>query len=73
VPTLVLDDGRSSRAESGAILFDFADGTGYLPQDAFERAQVLQWPVFEKNEGLRSAHDFIASNAGSESPRRPRG
>jgi glutathione S-transferase len=47
VPTLVLDDGRSL-AESGAILFHFAEGTEYLPTDAFERAQVLQWMFFEQ-------------------------
>ncbi len=47
VPTLVLDDGRAL-AESGAILFHFAEGTEYLPSDAFERAQVLQWMFFEQ-------------------------
>lgn len=47
VPTLVLDDGRAL-AESGAILFHFADGTEYLPTDAFARAQVLQWMFFEQ-------------------------
>jgi glutathione S-transferase len=47
VPTLVLDDGRAL-AESGAILWYFADGTEYLPTDAFERAQVLQWMFFEQ-------------------------
>jgi glutathione S-transferase len=47
VPTLVLDDGRSL-AESGAILFHFAEGTDLLPADAFERAQVLQWLFFEQ-------------------------
>src|ERR1035437_9664782 len=47
VPTLVLDDGRSL-AESDAILFYFADGTPYLPDDRFERAQVLQWLFFEQ-------------------------
>ncbi|MGI8714031.1 MAG: glutathione S-transferase family protein [Solirubrobacteraceae bacterium] len=47
VPTLVLDDGRAL-AESGAILHHFAEGTAYLPQDAFERAQVLQWMFFEQ-------------------------
>ena len=47
VPTLVLDDGRSL-AESGAILFYFAEGTEYLPADRFERAQVLQWMFFEQ-------------------------
>jgi len=47
VPTLVLDDGRPL-AESGAILFYFAEGTPYLPADLFERAQVLQWMFFEQ-------------------------
>jgi glutathione S-transferase len=47
VPTLVLDDGRSL-AESNAIMFYFAEGTPYLPEDPFERAQVLQWQFFEQ-------------------------
>jgi glutathione S-transferase len=47
VPTLVLDDGRAL-AESGAILWYFAEGTDYLPADAYERAQVLQWMSFEQ-------------------------
>jgi glutathione S-transferase len=47
VPTLTLDDGRSL-GESGAILWLFADGTPYLPEDRFERAQVLQWMFFEQ-------------------------
>ena len=47
VPTLVLDDGRPL-AESNAILWYFGDGTRYLPEDPYERAQVLQWQFFEK-------------------------
>ncbi|MBV9717223.1 MAG: glutathione S-transferase family protein [Solirubrobacterales bacterium] len=47
VPTLVLDDGRVL-AESDAILFYFAEGTPYLPEDRFERAHVLQWLFFEQ-------------------------
>ena len=47
VPTLVFDDGRIL-AESNAILCYFADGTDYLPEDRFERAQVLQWLFFEQ-------------------------
>jgi glutathione S-transferase len=47
VPTLVLDDGRSL-GESDAIIFYFAEGTEYLPEDPFERAQVLQWLFFEQ-------------------------
>jgi len=47
VPTLVLDDGRPL-AESNAILFYLAEGTPYLPEDRYERAQVLQWLFFEQ-------------------------
>ena len=47
VPTLVFDDGRSM-GESDAIMFYFAEGTLYLPEDRFERAQVLQWLFFEQ-------------------------
>ncbi|HSG14475.1 MAG TPA: glutathione S-transferase family protein [Gaiellaceae bacterium] len=47
VPTLVLDDGRPL-AESNAILWYFADGTEYAPEDGYERAQVLQWQFFEQ-------------------------
>lgn len=47
VPTIVLDDGRPL-AESDAILCYFADGTPYLPEDRYERAQVLQWLFFEQ-------------------------
>jgi glutathione S-transferase len=47
LPTLVLDDGRSL-AESNAITFLFAEATPYLPEDRFERAQVLQWLFFEQ-------------------------
>jgi glutathione S-transferase len=47
VPTVVLDDGRPL-AESNAILWYFADGSPYLPDDPYERAQVLQWMFFEQ-------------------------
>jgi glutathione S-transferase len=47
VPTLVLDDGRPL-AESDAILVYFAEGTEYLPDDRYARAQVLQWMFFEQ-------------------------
>jgi len=47
VPTLVLDDGRAL-GESDAILWYFAEGTPYLPDERFERAQVLQWMFFEQ-------------------------
>jgi glutathione S-transferase len=47
VPTLVLDDGRTL-AESNAILWHFARGTPYLPDDAFDQTKVLQWLFFEQ-------------------------
>lgn len=47
LPTVVLDDGRPL-AESNAILWYFAEGTEYLPEDEYERAQVLQWMFFEQ-------------------------
>jgi glutathione S-transferase len=47
VPTLVLDDGRAL-GESGAILWYFAEGTAFVPEDRYERAQVLQWMFFEQ-------------------------
>src|SRR5512146_1812212 len=47
VPTLVLDDGRSL-GESGAILWYLGEGTRFVPEDPFARAQVLQWMFFEQ-------------------------
>jgi glutathione S-transferase len=47
VPTLVLDDGRAL-GESGAILWYFAEGTEFVPEDRYERAQMLQWMFFEQ-------------------------
>ena len=47
VPTVVLDDGRPL-GESNAILWYFGDGAQYVPEDPYERAQVLQWQFFEQ-------------------------
>ncbi len=47
IPTLVLDDGRAL-GESGAILWYFAEGTRFVPEDRYERAQMLQWMFFEQ-------------------------
>ncbi len=47
IPTVVLEDGRPL-AESNAILWYFAEGSRYLPDDAYERGQVLQWLFFEQ-------------------------
>jgi len=47
VPAIRLDDGRVL-AESNAILAYLAEGTPYLPSDAFGRAKVMQWLCFEQ-------------------------
>jgi len=47
VPFLTLADGRPL-AESDAILLHFAEGTPFLPGDAYERAKVYEWLFFEQ-------------------------
>ena len=59
VPTLELDDGRCL-GESDAILWYLGDGSRYVPEDAFERAQVLQWLFFEQY----SHEPYIAADIG---------
>jgi glutathione S-transferase len=49
VPTLVFDDGRPL-GESHAILWFFGEGTGFVPEDPYDRARVLQWLAFEQHE-----------------------
>ena len=47
VPLVEWPDGRTL-AESNAILFFFAQGTDYLSEDPWQRAQTLQWTFFEQ-------------------------
>ena len=47
IPVLELEDGRRL-AESDAILFYLAEGTRFLPEERFARAEVLQWMFFEQ-------------------------
>ena len=47
IPTVVLEDGRVL-AESNAILYYFAQGTPFWPEDRFEQARALQWMFFEQ-------------------------
>ena len=68
VPTVVIDDGRSL-GESNAILWYFADGTGYVPTDPYERAQVLQWQFFEQYQHEPSIAVARFLIAYSEQPR----
>jgi glutathione S-transferase len=46
-PVLELVDGRAL-PESAAILWYLAEGTAFLPDDRFERVQVLRWLCFER-------------------------
>jgi glutathione S-transferase len=46
-PFIELDNGRVL-AESNAILWHLAEGTPFLPDDRWTRAQILQWMNFEQ-------------------------
>ncbi|MBE9102969.1 glutathione S-transferase family protein [Vacuolonema iberomarrocanum] len=47
IPVIELEDGRYLW-ESNAILNYLAEGTDFLPQERYARAQVLQWQFFEQ-------------------------
>src|SRR6266850_8521990 len=47
IPVVELEDG-THLSESNAILFYFAEGSPFLPEQRFERAQTLQWMSFEQ-------------------------
>ncbi len=66
VPTLVLDDGRPL-AESNAILWYFGEGTRFVPDDRYERAQVLQWMFFEQydHEPALAVARFLRAYSGA--------
>jgi glutathione S-transferase len=49
VPVLEFAGGRYLQ-ESNAILWYLAEGSDYLPDDPFERAQVLRWLIFEQTD-----------------------
>ncbi|MDI4665101.1 glutathione S-transferase family protein [Xanthobacter autotrophicus] len=60
VPLLEVD-GRFL-AESNAILFYLAEGTRFLPADAFDRAEVLRWMFFEQHShepGIAAARFWL--------------
>jgi glutathione S-transferase len=48
-PLLETEDGRLL-PESGAILLYLAEGTPFLPEDAFGRAQVVRWLIYEQTD-----------------------
>jgi len=71
IPLLELDDGRYL-SESNAILNYLATDTAFLPQDPFQRAQVLQWQFFEQysHEPYIAVARFIAKYLGLPDERR---
>ena len=48
LPALHLPDG-TILSESNAILWYLGHGTGWVPEDAMEQAQMLAWMFFEQN------------------------
>jgi glutathione S-transferase len=56
IPAVEIDDGKLL-FESNAIISYFAEGTPYLPNDRYQRAQVFQWLFFEQY----SHEPYIAS------------
>ncbi|MDE2219026.1 MAG: glutathione S-transferase family protein [Gammaproteobacteria bacterium] len=71
IPTVRLDDGRLL-AQSDAILWYFAEGTPFLPEDRYARAQVLQWMFFEQysHEPYVATPRFIVRHLPADDPRR---
>jgi glutathione S-transferase len=71
VPLIELEDGRVL-VESNAILCWLAEGSAYLPADAWQRAQVLSWMFFEQysHEPYLAVARFIRGWAPADSPRR---
>ncbi len=71
VPIIELDDGRVM-AESNAILFWLAEGTSFLPDDSWQRAQALSWMFFEQysHEPYIAVARFIRGWTPLDSPRR---
>lgn len=71
VPLLELEDGRCL-PESNAILCYLAEGTPYLPDDRWSRAQALRWLFFEQysHEPYVAVARFIAKFLPADHPRR---
>ena len=71
VPVLVREDG-AVLTESNAMLCWLADGTDFLPADAWARAQALSWMFFEQysHEPCIAVARFICGWTPLDSPRR---
>lgn len=73
-PVLRLDDGRLL-PESNAILCWLGEGTRFVPQDAFQRAEMLSWMFWEQNQhegtvAVRGALSFYPSRRALATPER---
>jgi glutathione S-transferase len=71
VPMIELDDGRIM-VESNAILYWLAEGSAFLPNDTWQRAQALSWMFFEQysHEPYIAVARFIRGWTPVDSPRR---
>ncbi|MDJ1184829.1 glutathione S-transferase family protein [Roseofilum casamattae] len=71
IPLLEVPSGQCL-SESNAILNYLADGTDYLPKDAWLRANVLKWQFFEQysHEPYIAVARFIAKYLGLPEERR---
>ena len=47
VPVVVLDDGRAL-SQSNAIIVHLAEGSALIPNDAYDRARMLEWMFWEQ-------------------------
>lgn len=47
VPAVILDDGRPL-AQSNAIILHLAEGSKLIPEDAYDRARMLEWMFWEQ-------------------------
>jgi glutathione S-transferase len=67
-PVLELHDG-TLLTQSNAILWFLAEGTDFLPADPLQRAQVVQWLIFEQERvmpGIGGARFRILTNRGRD-------
>ena len=71
VPMIELEDGRVL-VESNAILHWLAEGTDFLPDDRWQKAQALSWMFFEQysHEPYIAVARFISGWTPADSPRR---
>src|SRR6185369_6448706 len=47
VPAVILSDGRPL-AQSNAIILHLAEGSDWIPKDAYDRARMLEWMFWEQ-------------------------